>query len=130
MKRNPYLIKHGYFTPEKADRIKFRFAPSECCLLCHGQCPIEHLTAADLYCVGDDLYKGRPLPAEDSPDYCLGLALLLLGRKLNRPVDIYYAIRDGHIGCFDGRHRLCVAQKLNSQDKNVKISVLVNLLMD
>ena len=53
---------------------------------------------------------------------------MLIAGKFERPVDIFYC-RDGHIGCSDGRKRLCVAQHLNQSGKDLKVAVKVNLLM-
>ena len=80
----------------------------------------------DIYFI-DSLHNGER-PEEYEAAYCINLAKMLIARKFERPVDIYYC-KDGHIGCSDGRHRLCVAQKLNQSGKDLKVSIKVNLLM-
>lgn len=125
-RENPYLIKDGKFTPEKEDCFRFCFHESECCKKNSGTCPVEGLSLMDVYFV-DNLQKGK-MPEEHEMAYCVNLAKMLITGKFERPVDIFYC-RDGHIGCSDGRHRLCVAQKLNQSGKDVKIGVKVNLLM-
>ena len=70
------------------------------------------------------------LPRESEANYCLGMAKKLICGDFERPVDIFYNTRDGHICCSDGRHRICVAQKLNSTDKAKKLAVKVNLMVE
>jgi len=123
-----YTIKHGYFQPEREDKIRYHFSKDECCKLCTGKCPIEGLSAADLY-FSAEMLESRKRPKEDSPDYCLGIARLLLTSAFQRPVDIYYNMAEGYWGCLDGRHRICVAQKLNTKARGIKTSVLINLML-
>lgn len=123
-----YAIKHGYFQPEQGDKIRYRFSENECCKLCTGKCPIEGLSAVDFYFVPENMDLTMR-PEENTPDYCLGIARLLLTASFQRPVDIYYNISEGYWGCLDGRHRICVAQKLNTKARGIKTSVLVNLML-
>ena len=125
-RENPYFIKDGKFIPEKGDTFRFCFRWDECCKE-HGEtCPIEDLSLMDIYFMGGSEKKGTPQEYEAA--YCVNIAKKLIAGEYERPVDIFYC-RDGHIGCSDGRHRLCIAQKLNQSGKASKVSVKVNLLM-
>lgn len=128
MKKKIYTIKNGYFTPLQEDDIRFHFHTDECCKKCGKKCPIEGISPADLYCTREEI-KSAGIPEENSPEYCLGIAKLLLMSEFRRAVDIYYVMADGHFGCYDGRHRLCVAQKLNTKSRGIMASVLVNLML-
>lgn len=121
-----YFVKDAKFIPEKNDIFRFCFHRNECCKEHNGTCPIEDLSLMDIYFI-DNLQKGR-IPEEYETAYCINLAKMLIAGKFERPVDIFYC-RDGHIGCSDGRKRLCVAQHLNQSGKDLKVAVKVNLLM-
>ena len=106
LRTNPYLIKDGKYYPEVRDDIHFNFAKDECCKCHNGTCPIEGLTLADLYFV--DISPNRTVPKEYEPDYCIGMAKKLICGDYQFPVDIQLSSLDGHIICYDGRHRICI----------------------
>ena len=126
LRTNPYLIKDGKYQPETRDDIHFNFAKDECCKCHNGTCPIEGLTLADLYFV--NVSPNRIMPKEYEPDYCIGMAKKLICGDYQFPVDIQLSSLDGHIICYDGRHRICIAQKLNGEHE-FKVPVKVNFIV-
>ena len=59
---------------------------------------------------------------------CIGMAKKLICGDYQFPVDIQLSSLDGHIICYDGRHRICIAQKLNGEHE-FKVPVKVNFIV-
>ena len=74
------------------------------------------------------LSPNRIMPKEYEPDYCIGMAKKLICGDYQFPVDIQLSSLDGHIICYDGRHRICIAQKLNGEHE-FKVPVKVNFIV-
>ena len=87
---------------------------------------LKDLTLADLYFV--NVSPNRIMPKEYEPDYCIGMAKKLICGDYQFPVDIQLSSLDGHIICYDGRHRICIAQKLNGEHE-FKVPVKVNFIV-
>lgn len=126
LRTNPYLIKDGKYYPETRDDIHLTLRKTNAAMCHNGTCPIEGLTLADLYFV--NVSPNRSCQKSMNQTIVLEWRKSLICGDYQFPVDIQLSSLDGHIICYDGRHRICIAQKLNGEHE-FKVPVKVNFIV-
>lgn len=82
----------------------------ECCLLHNGFCPIDSADLKNItYTYSID---------ESSSDYCKGLLCRMLKGEISLPQ--YFFDEDDKLSVKDGRHRLCIEDRLKQRGMSVR----------
>ena len=121
--REIIYIKNGSFAPLQTDRILFGFAPITCKKF-RGECPIEKNPLLDDYRLLTKI--GRKKPCDTDAGYCAYLAGEIADKQVVPAVEMEYRRQQDTFKCLKDGHRVCVAQKLNTVNRE-KCAIRVNM---
>lgn len=121
--RESIYIKNGNFAPLQADRILFAFAPITCEKF-RGECPIEKNPLLDDYRLLTKITRKKPCDSDEG--YCAYLAGEIADKQLVPAVEMEYRRQQDTFKCLKDGHRVCVAQKLNTVNRE-KCAIRVNM---
>lgn len=121
--RKSICVKNGSFVPLQTDRILFDIPPMTCEKF-RDECPIEKNPVLDDYRLLTRITKKKPCDSDDG--YCSYLAGEIADKQVTAAVEMEYIRQQDVFKCLSEGHRMCVAQKLNTINKE-KCRVKVNL---